>query len=106
MSPPERPGCGGWTFPRGRCLSPRRGYTSSMKTAISIPDDLFADAERLAREQKKSRSRLYGDAMREYIARHSAENITEALDRVCDEVGCRSDFTDAAARLTLERTDW
>jgi len=77
-----------------------------MKTAISIPDDLFADAEQLARELKKSRSRLYGDAVREYVARHSAESITEALDRVCDEVDRRSDFADAAARRTLERSDW
>ena len=61
-----------------------------MKTAISIPDDLFADAEELARELKKSRSRLYGDAVREYVARHSAESVTEALDRVCDEVECRA----------------
>jgi metal-responsive CopG/Arc/MetJ family transcriptional regulator len=77
-----------------------------MKTAISIPDDLFADAERLASELKKSRSRLYGDAVREYVARHSADSITDALDRVCDEVDCRSDFGRAAARRTLERSDW
>ena len=77
-----------------------------MKTAISIPDDLFADAEELARELKKSRSRLYGDAVREYVARHSAESVTAALDRVGDEVGCGSDFAGAAARRTLERSDW
>jgi len=77
-----------------------------MKTAISIPDDVFADAEQLARELKKSRSRLYGDAVREYIARHSADSITESLDRVCDEVDCRSEFASGAARSTLERLDW
>lgn len=77
-----------------------------MKTAISIPDDLFADAERLARELNKSRSRLYGDAMREYLARHSAESVTEALDRLCDEVECRSDFARAVAHRTLQRSDW
>jgi metal-responsive CopG/Arc/MetJ family transcriptional regulator len=77
-----------------------------MKTAISIPDDLFADAEQLARELKKSRSRLYGDAVREYVARHSALSITETLDRVCDEVECRSEFARSAARRTLERSDW
>jgi Arc/MetJ family transcription regulator len=77
-----------------------------MKTAISIPDDLFADAEQLARKLKKSRSRLYGDAVREYVARHSAENVTEALDRLCDEVECRSDFAGAAARRIFERSDW
>jgi metal-responsive CopG/Arc/MetJ family transcriptional regulator len=77
-----------------------------MKTAISIPDDLFAEAEQLAHELKKSRSRLYGDAVREYIARHSAESVTEALDRLCDEVGCHSDFPGAAARRTFEHSDW
>ena len=77
-----------------------------MKTAISIPGDLFADAEELARELKKSRSRLYSDAVREYVARHSAESVTEALDRLCEEVEGRSDFAGAAARRTLERSDW
>jgi len=77
-----------------------------MKTAISIPDDLFADAERLARELKKSRSRLYGDAVREYVARHSTESITESLDRLCDEVDAGSDFARKAARRTLEHSDW
>ena len=77
-----------------------------MKTAISIPDDLFADAEHLARELKKSRSRLYGDAVREYVARHSAESVTAALDSVCADVGTSDEFTQAAARHTLERSDW
>ena len=77
-----------------------------MKTAISIPDDVFADAEQLALELKKSRSRLYGDAVREYIARHSAESITESLDRVCDAVSSGGEFARAAARRTLERSDW
>lgn len=77
-----------------------------MKTAISIPDDVFADAERLARDLGKSRSRLYGDAVREYVARHSADSVTEALNCLCDEIESRSDFTCAAARRTLERSDW
>ena len=77
-----------------------------MKTAISIPDDLFADAEQLARELKKSRSRLYGDALREYVARHSSQSITETLDRLCDEVECRSELARTAARRTLERSEW
>jgi predicted transcriptional regulator len=78
-----------------------------MKTAISIPDDLFDDAERLARALKKSRSRLYGDAVREYVARHSADQVTETLDRVCaDAALSESDFTATAARRTLERSDW
>jgi predicted transcriptional regulator len=96
----------GWTLCPGCCASLAGGYTSGMKTAISIPDDLFADAEQLARELKKSRSRLYGDAMREYVARHSAESVTETLDRVCSEVAPSGEFAQTAARRTLERSDW
>jgi metal-responsive CopG/Arc/MetJ family transcriptional regulator len=61
-----------------------------MKTAISIPDDVFAEAERLARRLKKSRSELYSRAIREYIAReyiarHGSEHVTETLDRLFAE---------------------
>ena len=78
-----------------------------MKTAISIPDDLFDDAERLAHALKKSRSRLYGDAVREYVARHSADRVTETLDRVCADVApTEGGFAAAAARRILERSDW
>jgi len=34
-----------------------------MKTTISIPDDVFQAAERLARRTKKSRSQLFNDAV-------------------------------------------
>jgi metal-responsive CopG/Arc/MetJ family transcriptional regulator len=78
-----------------------------MKTAISIPDDVFAGAERLARRTKKSRSQLFSDAVREYLARHTAEEVTEAMNRVCAELGCAADeFTSVTARRILEKTEW
>ena len=78
-----------------------------MKTAISIPDDVFADAERLARELKQSRSQLYSRAVREYVARHSADSVTAALDAVCEEVGADdTGFATHAARRSFERTEW
>lgn len=78
-----------------------------MKTAISIPDDLFEDAERLARTLNKSRSRLYGDAVREYVARHSADQVTQALDQVLETVApTESCFATTAASRILERSDW
>jgi antitoxin MazE6 len=58
------------------------GHTIGMKTAISIPDDIFENAERLARRTKKSRSQLFSDAIKEYLARHAADDITESMDRV------------------------
>lgn len=78
-----------------------------MKTAISIPDDVFAEAERLARVLKKSRSQLYSHAVREYVARHSADRVTEALDRVCrDTPSAEMHFAKAAARRTLRHSPW
>jgi metal-responsive CopG/Arc/MetJ family transcriptional regulator len=78
-----------------------------MKTAISIPDDIFRSAERLARRTKKSRSQLFSDAVSEYIARHAADEVTEAMNRVCDELAKPEDgFVSEAARRTLERTEW
>jgi metal-responsive CopG/Arc/MetJ family transcriptional regulator len=78
-----------------------------MKTAISLPDDLFRAAERLARRGRKSRSQLYAEALAEYLARHAPDEVTEAMNRVADELDTRSDpFVAAAARGTLEQTEW
>ena len=78
-----------------------------MKTAISIPDDVFEGAERLARHTKKSRSRLFSDAVREYVARHAPDEVTEAMDRACADLGKSPDgFVSSAARRILERTEW
>ena len=79
-----------------------------MKTAISIPDDVYKGAERLARRSKKSRSRLYSDALKEYLQRHSFDEVTEAMNRACEEVGQEASdpFVSAAARRVLEGSEW
>jgi predicted transcriptional regulator len=78
-----------------------------MKTAVSIPDDVFEGAERLARRTKKSRSRLFSDAVKEYVARHASDDITVAMDQVCAELGNSKDaFASTASRRILERSEW
>ncbi len=78
-----------------------------MKTAISLPDELFAQAERLARRLKKSRSELYREAVAEFIARRDPDAITAAMDRVAAQVDTRADaFVKTAARRVLERNEW
>ncbi|HXH38660.1 MAG TPA: ribbon-helix-helix protein, CopG family [Thermoanaerobaculia bacterium] len=78
-----------------------------MKTAVSIPDDVFEKVERLARRGKRSRSEVFSAALREYVARHSPDEVTEAINRVCDQVGDQKDeFVSAAARRILEKTEW
>jgi metal-responsive CopG/Arc/MetJ family transcriptional regulator len=78
-----------------------------MKTAISIPDDVYAAAERLTRRLGKSRSQLYADAVREYLLRHDPDAITAALDRVYGAADAEIDraITAAGERL-LQRVEW
>lgn len=78
-----------------------------MKTAVSVPDDVFREAEQLAKRLKTSRSRLYSDALREYVARHSPEDVTAAYDRLIEECGQPSDDAVLAANArTLTRVEW
>lgn len=78
-----------------------------MKTAISIPDDLLEGAERLARRTKKSRSRLFRDALQEYLARHTPDQVTDAMNNALAEVGAADDrFVSSSARRILERSEW
>ena len=80
-----------------------------MKTAVSIPDEVFRRAEHLARRTKRSRSRLFSDALQEYLARHSPDEITEAMNKVCDDLGedaAPDPFLAAAARRVLANTEW
>jgi metal-responsive CopG/Arc/MetJ family transcriptional regulator len=78
-----------------------------MKTAVSIPNEVFAKAERLARRSNRSRSELFSAALSEYVARHAPDEVTEAMNRVCDDVGEQNDrFVAAAGRRVLECSEW
>ena len=78
-----------------------------MKTAVSIPEPIFREADRLARRLKKSRSELYARAIAEYVARHDPDAVTEAMNRVCEAVDSRPDpLVRAAGRRVLEQSDW
>jgi metal-responsive CopG/Arc/MetJ family transcriptional regulator len=78
-----------------------------MRTAVTIPDEIFETAERLARRMKKSRSELYSRALSEYMARHSSDDVTAAMNAALNEIDDPSDnFVRAAARVALERAAW
>ena len=78
-----------------------------MKPAVSIPDDVFEKVERFARRTKRSRSEVFSTALREYIARHDPDEVTDAINRAVDELGDQTDdFVAAAARRVLEKTEW
>jgi metal-responsive CopG/Arc/MetJ family transcriptional regulator len=78
-----------------------------MKTAVSVPNDLFEQAERLARQLRTSRSRLYSEALRDYLARHAVDEVTSRINAVCDEIGATPQpGLRSAARKSLRRADW
>ena len=78
-----------------------------MKTTVSIPDDIFKRAERLASQGRRSRSELYAAALEEYLARHAQDEATDAMNRVCGEAGGDDDaFLAAAGRRVLADTEW
>jgi histone H3/H4 len=78
-----------------------------MKTAVSIPNDIFERAETLAHRAKRSRSEVYACALSESVARHAPDSVTEAMNRVLDDVKEPADgLASRAARRTLERGEW
>ena len=78
-----------------------------MKTAVSIPDEIFEKVERLAERERRSRSEVYSAALGEYVARHAPDEVTDAMNRVWDQVGSEPDeFLAVAARRVLQRVEW
>lgn len=57
----------------------------TMKTAISIPDQIFSQAERFARQRQMTRSALFTAAVVEYLRQHREDDVTERLNRVHTE---------------------
>lgn len=57
-----------------------------MKTAVSLPDQLYEEAERTAQSLGIPRSQLFAKALEEFIALHKRENITERLNQVYAKV--------------------
>ena len=78
-----------------------------MKTAVSLPDSLFEEAERLAALCGMSRSQLYQAALREYVQRHDPEAITAAWDALINQQGGEpGPFAAAAAARALAEVEW
>ena len=78
-----------------------------MKTAVSIPDDVFNEAETLAKELKTSRSEIYARALAAFIGDHSSDRVTKAMNAALDHVDAGPDpLVIAAANRTLRNVEW
>jgi metal-responsive CopG/Arc/MetJ family transcriptional regulator len=78
-----------------------------MKTAISIPDPLFKEAERLTKRLRIPRSQLYARALEAYLQRQRSKGVKEALDEVYRTESSELDpvLTQLQA-VALSREEW
>lgn len=53
-----------------------------MKTAISLPDVLYKEAEKTAKRMRLPRSQLIAKALEEFISHHNEDDITERLNKI------------------------
>lgn len=77
-----------------------------MKTAVSIPDPLFAEAERTARRLGWSRSQLYTQAVREFVAAQGEDPVTAALDALAVEMGSERPSNAGRALIAEGKWEW
>ena len=78
-----------------------------MKTAVSLPDDLFRLAEAAAHRLRVSRSQLYAKAIADFLARQQGSAITERLNDVYSRHPAKVDSGLHRAQLkSLDRDTW
>ncbi len=77
-----------------------------VKTAISLPDDLFQRAEAVADRNGIARSQLYALALAEYLDRHSDDWVTAALDSIYTAPSPVEREMAAAQADAIEAEDW
>lgn len=77
-----------------------------MKTAISIPDELFESADELAKQLGVSRSELYARAVAEYLAKHRDSDVTDRLNAVYASEDSRLAEPLRRSQAASVREDW
>jgi metal-responsive CopG/Arc/MetJ family transcriptional regulator len=78
-----------------------------MKTAISLPDLVFTEAEALAERLGISRSELYAKALQAYLRKYNRQQILSELNRVyADESAEVDSLLSTMQFMSLPREDW
>ena len=78
-----------------------------MKTAISLPDSLFKEAEAAAKDLGFSRSKLIQTALEEFLRRRRDEEVTRRLNKSYTENPPEPDpFLEFLVLEGMKRTEW
>ena len=68
-----------------------------MKTAISLPDDVFERASRRAKDLGLSRSEFFARAANRYLEELDAGLVTKQIDAALKRIGTIDDSNEVAA---------
>jgi len=83
-----------------------------MKIAISVPDSVFRDVKKAAEEQKRSRSEIFVEAVRDYLTKLESRRMLNSLNEVYatpeteEERDARTAAVDLYKRTVLEKEEW
>lgn len=78
-----------------------------MKTAISLPDSVFEEAEALAKQLGLSRSELYTKALKTYLRKYNSDRILTKLNQVyAEEPNALDPLLEKMQFMSLPREDW
>jgi len=79
------------------------GYTSGMKTAISLPDDIFRRVDDAAKRMGVSRSEFFARAAERWLDALQEDDTTAAINRAISGLDSDHAFVDAAAAALVTR---
>jgi hypothetical protein len=78
-----------------------------MKTAISVPGQVFEAADRLARSLGVSRSQLYSTALARFLQEHDVAEITAKLDHLyASQPSALDEHVQELQASSLPEGDW
>jgi metal-responsive CopG/Arc/MetJ family transcriptional regulator len=78
-----------------------------MKTAISLPDELFSKADAAARRLRVSRSQFYAAAISEFLSRQESNDVTAKLNEVYSRLDANLDpALHDAQILSIDKESW
>ncbi len=78
-----------------------------MKTAISVPDDVFELSEKLAKKLKVSRSKIFALGVKKLAEEHDEQALIDNINAVCEKVDTSVDpVLFKMAMMSVPKEEW
>jgi hypothetical protein len=79
-----------------------------MKTAVSLPDELFREADQAAKRLKVTRSDLYRRALEAYLGSLRGKDVTASYNAAFGDAESRADrrVRQRSVRRVLRSVEW